>query len=652
MDGVERVEPAARLVDALGDEVGRRAEARAAEVPQALLGVRHRARVEPHVNEVGLAGHLAARGRHQEDLVHVRPVQVDAGEVLGAVVLRIEALILQGIGRHDAGRHRLLDLGVELGNGADADLLAAVLGAPDGQRRAPEAAAAQVPVLDVLEPLAEAPGARGGGLPGDLFVELHHLVLHGRGLDEPRVERIIEHGEVGAPAVRIAVHVLLDAERAAVGLHHHAKVDVEGPLLVHFLEIFLVTRFHIAACVFSVRRVDVRFHVVRVEVLEAAEAALAVHLGLRVTVLVNDQQPHDAGGRGHALVVGAEGRRDVHDAGTVLGRHVVARDDAERVAVRLEPRDQLAVADAHQLPALVRAVEHLKGHLRLGIEPRVYQVLGDNVHCLGPRVGIGAPDAYVVDVGADAEGGVRGQGPRRGGPGQDAKRKALYEQLFGSRVAEDVELHRGGRIAHVLVAAGLVELVRAEARAVGRRIRLDGETLVQQTFIVNLTEQVPQRLDVAVVVGDVRVVHVHPVADAVGQRGPLLRVLHHLGAARRVVFFHRDLGADVGLRDAELLLDAQLDRQAVRVPAGLALHAEARLGLVAAHGILDGTGHHVVDAGHAVRGRRALKEDELGRSLALLQHVTERILFFPLIPDFVARGHEVQFLVLGETHCA
>ena len=55
--------------------------------------------------------------------------------------------------------------------------------------------------------------------------------------------------------------------------------------------------------------------------------------------------------------------------------------------------------------------------------------------------------------------------------------------------------------------------------------------------------------------------------------------------------------------EAELLLDRQLDRQAVAVPAGLAGHVVAAHGAEAREDVLEDAGLDVVGAGHAVRGR-------------------------------------------------
>ena len=286
MDGVEGVEPSAGLVDAFGDEVCRAAELGAAKVAQAFLGVRHRAGVEPYVDEVALADHLLPAVADKEDIVDVRPVEVYLVVILKAHISRVETLVGQRIGGHNAGLDGLLDLVVELLDGAYAFLLLAVLGAPDRERCAPIAAAAEVPVLDVLEPFAETAGTRGFGFPGDLLIESHHLLAHSRGLDEPGVQRVIEHRLVGTPAMWICMDVLLDPEGLALGLEHHAEVDVERRVVR--TERGVVGILDEAAGELGIVRAHPLFDVLRVEVFDAVETALVVHLSLRVAVAVYD----------------------------------------------------------------------------------------------------------------------------------------------------------------------------------------------------------------------------------------------------------------------------------------------------------------------------------------------------------------------------
>ena len=644
------------------------------------LGVGHGSRVEPHVDQVGFAAHRLALRRDEDDLIDIGAVQVDA---VGRVVLLrhvAHAELREGILLHHARGDRLLDLGHELPDRTDALHLRAVLGDPDRQGRAPEARTREVPVVEVLEPLAEASRAGRLGFPVDRAVELDHALLGGRRADEPRVERVVEHGFVRAPAVGVVVDVLLDAEGLRCGLHLHADVDVErlgglrGLLVVAAVdgELRVVGVLDPAAGIFAVAvDVDALGDEALVELVEQVELAREVDHRAGLAALVDHEERRNARGARHEGVVGTERRGDMDDTRTVLRGDVVAQDHAEgllrgvvpvAVAIHLDgldPRQQLLVVHAFEFGTLVFA-DDLERHelvawlvgveretLGLLVEVVVEQRLGQHGGDLLTRVGVVRAHGHVVDLRADAERRVRGQGPRRRGPGQEAGRAPARH--FGLRV-EDAELPDDGRVLDVAVAARLVQLVRRETRAGGRRVGLDRVALVEQTLVEELLEQPPQRLDVLVVVGDVGVVHVDPVAHLARELLPHARELHDGLAARAVVLLDGDAAADVLLRDAELLLDAQLHGQAVGVPSGLAVHEVAALGLVAAEDVLDRAGHHVVDARHAVGRGGTLVEDERGVSLAGGDAFVEGVVRVPFGEHVGGQTCQVETFILLELH--
>ena len=189
-----------------------------------------------------------------------------------------------------------------------------------------------------------------------------------------------------------------------------------------------------------------------------------------------------------------------------------------------------------------------------------------------------------------------------------------------------------------------------EARSGGGRVGLDGVALVEQALVEELLQEPPQRLDVFVVVGDVRVVHVDPVAHLAREVLPLARELHHRLAARAVVLLDGDLLADVFLGDAELLLDAQFHGQSVSVPSGLAVHEVALLRLVAAEYVLDRAGHDVVDAGHAVCRGGTLVEYERGMALAGRDAFVERVACVPFAEHVGGYACQVEAFILLELH--
>ena len=155
--------------------------------------------------------------------------------------------------------------------------------------------------------------------------------------------------------------------------------------------------------------------------------------------------------------------------------------------------------------------------------------------------------------------------------------------------------------------------------------------LGQQALVEDLLERPPDRLDVVVVEREVGVVGVDPEADPLGQRVPLVDVAQHRLAALGV-----ELGDAVALDvvlgvEAELLLDLELDRQAVAVPAALAVHVVAAHRPVAREDVLEHAREHVVGAGTAVRGRRTLVEDVRLGALAAADRLAEDVALAPAL---------------------
>ena len=192
--------------------------------------------------------------------------------------------------------------------------------------------------------------------------------------------------------------------------------------------------------------------------------------------------------------------------------------------------------------------------------------------------------------------------------------------------------------------------MRTQSRSVGRGVRLDGVAFVEETLVVDFPEQVPEGLDVAVVIGDVRVVHVHPVTYALGHVDPLLGESHHLGAAGAVVVLHGNSPSDIVLVYAEFLLHTHLHRQPVGVPSGAAVHLVTCLCLVSAYCVLDGAGHHMVDARHSVGGRRSFEEYEFRGSFPDLERFLESMILLPSVEHLIADGNHIKALILFECH--
>jgi hypothetical protein len=163
---------------------------------------------------------------------------------------------------------------------------------------------------------------------------------------------------------------------------------------------------------------------------------------------------------------------------------------------------------------------------------------------------------------------------------------------------------------------------------------------VEQALVVDLAQRPPHRLDVRHVERAIGVLQVDPEADPLGERVPVLEVLEDRLAAALVELGDPECLDLALVLDAELLLDGDLDGQAVRVPAALALDLVPAHGLVARIDVLEDAREDMVRAGLAVRRRRALPEDPRLCAGAATDRLAKNVALAPAGEDLLLEGRE------------
>ena len=159
---------------------------------------------------------------------------------------------------------------------------------------------------------------------------------------------------------------------------------------------------------------------------------------------------------------------------------------------------------------------------------------------------------------------------------------------------------------------------------------------------MDLLERPPFGLDVVVLIGDVGVLHVRPIPDAIGEAFPFALILPNALLALLDEFLDA-IRLDLFLAvQAELLFHLQLHRQAVRVPPGLAQDIIAIHRLIAREEVLDAARQHMADVRLAVGRRRTVIEGIVRLALPLLLRLFEDVLLFPKIQNLFLAGDEVQ----------
>ena len=364
-DRHEGVEPAAGLVDGFADEVRRELRLELVLVLEGIvvLGEGHGAGVEPAVDDLGDALHLAAAFR--------------AGERHGIDIGAVQLDVVRAVLRH----------GFELRDRADS--VTASAGAfPDVERGAPVAVAGNRPVLHVLEPVAEAALADGFGDPVDGVVVLNEVVADGGHLDIPRFAGVVDQRRVAAPAVRVIVLELRGVEE----LSFVPEVfEDDGIGLLH--EDPGVGRLggHVAGAVDELYER---------EVIAASDAG--------VVFTERGRDVDDARAVAH---------RDIAVAGDEMAFFLLLRGafggaGPEGLVFAVFERGA-----GHLLEDLVGRSAVLCKLAEDGVEKRLCHIVGVPVGGLHLRVGL---------LGIDAERDVRREGPRGRGPREEVRVLALY----------------------------------------------------------------------------------------------------------------------------------------------------------------------------------------------------------------------------------
>ncbi len=166
--------------------------------------------------------------------------------------------------------------------------------------------------------------------------------------------------------------------------------------------------------------------------------------------------------------------------------------------------------------------------------------------------------------------------------------------------------------------------------------------LVEQPLVEDRLERPPLGLDIVVVVGDVGVFHVRPEADALGHILPHTLVfpdgfLALLDERLDAVGFDLILAVQ-----PQLLFNLQLDRQAVRVPAGLAGDRLALHRLIARNQILDGARLDMADVRLAVGRGRAVVERKDVAALAQINGFLKDLILLPEFEHFLFTAEKIQ----------
>ncbi len=493
----------------------------------------------------------------------------------------------------------------ELLDGADGLLLAAAWAGPDVERGPPVTVPGKTPVLNILDPGTETAGADRRRIPVHGVVVSYEVILYGAHLDEPGLPCIVNERGITAPAVWIGVRKLrcVEEELPCRKVLQHLWVRADGTsrdLLLGRLAAHAGKRCFLG------------------------HTALLIHkLNEREVVFTTD-----------AGIVLTEGRGDMNDTGTVLCGNIAVRNHEVRTLMLLLCRFlrtvvQWLIVHADEIGALA-GFEHLIGWsavLRKRSEHLVEQAAG---HHIG--IAIGCLHLRIVEVRVHTETGVRWKGPWRGRPCEEVEILILR-----------LEADNGGALGQLLIALGY--LMARKRGAAARAIWDDLKSLVQELLLKDFLQCPPLGLDVIVMIGDIWVLHIGPEADLVGEVLPHALILPDIfltetDKRRYSVLFNLLLAID-----ADLLLDFELDRKAVGIPAGLTWHHRTLHRMESRNHVLEGTRLNVANVWFTICRRRPIVEYIGWVTFVLLDGSFEDVILSPELLDFAFALYKVHVCI-------
>ena len=169
---------------------------------------------------------------------------------------------------------------------------------------------------------------------------------------------------------------------------------------------------------------------------------------------------------------------------------------------------------------------------------------------------------------------------------------------------------------------------------------------------MDLFQRPPFRFDVIVVIGNIRRIHIAPIADAVGHGLPFARIFPD----GLLALFDERLDAVIFnvlfVVEPESLFHFQLDGQAVGIPARLAQDVATLHGLVTGDDVLDDAGEDVPDVRLAVRRRGTVIKGKLLAPFALFHTLFKDAVFVPELHRFLFPSRKIHGRIHFFVHIA
>ena len=431
--------------------------------------------------------------------------------------------------------------------------------------------------------------------------------------------------------MRIVVHMFLYFECFISLLQHHAYHYVKRfGCLSRFLVIFsihvetgVISIFHPRSLIILIKvHIDTFLYKCIVQFFQSIELTRKVHHRAKLSFSVYHKQRRNAGGTSYIGIIRAKSRSYMNYTGsTLIYSHVISRYDTKCFFTclvpfaffiyfyRLHPRNKLFILHTHKVCSLIFTYYSVRDYLvavlvliqrhilALCIKMRRHECFGQYDSHFFAGIRVICPDSHIINLRAYAQCSIRWQCPWSGRPCNEIRSTPLCH--FRLRLF-NLELGSDSGILHIPITTGHIQFVRTQSRSGSRRIRLYGIPFIQQVLFIQLLQQPPKRFYISVVIGYIRIVHIHPITHFTGKVFPLLSIFHHLLTAGRVIIRHRNSLSYIFFSNAQRFFHSKFHRKSMRIPTGLPFHLKAFHRFVTAKYIFYRTCQYVMYSRHAI----------------------------------------------------
>ena len=567
---VKGIEPASGLIHSFADERSRKLFLEPVLIFKRIvkLRVRHGTGIKPAVNNLRHSFHSAAAVRtFDRHRIHIRTVKFDL------LIFRIPGKLCQFFA------------------GSDADSPAAVRAFPDVQRSAPVPVAGKTPVLNVLQPFSETPLADRRRNPVDFLIIFYQIIPHLGHFNKPGLPCVVNQGSAAAPAMRIIMFHLRSGEQNASLLQilQHFRIRTDRSFILHLM----LRRFAAHTCELS----GLRFH-----------AAMVIHhLYKRGVIFAADTG-----------IILTESRGNMDNTGTIRHGYIIIAVYKECFLVLFpgsirRARIQRLIFPVFKILTLA-GFQNLICFFTFGRLRSQHGIQQRSCHVVGVTVSTGNLCVFLFRI--YAQGNIGRQCPRRRCPCQEISILILY-------------LETNDRRALLQRFIALRNLMTGKRGAAARAVRYNLEPFVQKALIPDFLQRPPFRLNIVVIVGNIRMLHVSPESDLVGKLFPHAFIFPYgLFAFFDERFNPIFLDLILAL-DADLLFNLDLHRKAVGIPAGFSRNFLPLHAVITRNHVLDSACQNVSDVRLAVCCRRSVVKHVHRMSLIFLHTLVEGIIFLP-----------------------